>query len=90
MMFCYLEEELLVAGPPLPSRLASPGPASAPRPARNKWQWSEGERRGLENAFLRMELLTQSSQAGRPDQLHQLVVGHVAQQVLQATLAAEG
>lgn len=33
-MFCYLEEELLVAGPPLPSRLASPGPARAPRPSR--------------------------------------------------------
>lgn len=44
MMFCYLEEELLVAGPPLPSRLASPGPARAPRPSRNKSQLSEGER----------------------------------------------
>lgn len=89
-MFFYLEEELLVAGPPLPSRLASPGPARAPRPSRNKWQWSEEEKRGWENVFLRMELLTQSSQTSRPDQLHQLVVGHVAQQVLQATLPAKG
>lgn len=28
----HLDEELLVAGPPLPSKLASPGPARAPRP----------------------------------------------------------
>lgn len=46
MMFCYLEEELLVAGPLLPSRLASPGPARAPRPSRNKSQWSR-KREGL-------------------------------------------
>lgn len=43
--FCYLEEELLVAGPPLPSRLASPGPARAPRPSRNKLQWSRERQR---------------------------------------------
>lgn len=29
----HLDEELLVAGPPLPSKLASPGPARAPRPS---------------------------------------------------------
>lgn len=45
MMFCYLEEELLVAGPLLPSRLASPGPARAPRPSRNKSQWSRKRER---------------------------------------------
>lgn len=28
----HLDEELLVTGPPPPSRLASPGPARAPRP----------------------------------------------------------
>lgn len=28
----YLDDELLVGGPPLPSRLASPGPVSAPSP----------------------------------------------------------
>lgn len=32
----HLDEELLVAGPPPPSRLASPGPARAPRPAETK------------------------------------------------------
>ncbi len=33
---CYLEDELLVAGTPLPSRLARPGPARAPRPPADK------------------------------------------------------
>lgn len=44
----------------------------------------------VKNILLRMKLLTQSSQSGRPDQLHQLVVGHIAQQVLQAALPSEG
>lgn len=40
MMFCYLEELLLVAGPLLPSRLASPGPARAPRPGQESGRGS--------------------------------------------------
>lgn len=32
MVKSHLDEELLVACPPLPSKLASPGPARAPRP----------------------------------------------------------
>lgn len=32
----YLEEELLVGGPPLPSRLAKPGPVRAPSPPSTK------------------------------------------------------
>lgn len=78
MVFCNLEEELLVVGPPLPSRLARPGPARAPRPSRNKSQWSEKRDGRMGQVFLRMELLTQPSQTGRPNQLHQLVVRHVA------------
>lgn len=44
----------------------------------------------MKNVLVRVELLTQSSQSGRPDQLHQLVVGHVAKQVLQAALPSKG
>lgn len=34
--------------------------------------------------------LTQSSQSGRSDQLHQLVVAHVSQQVLQPPFSSKG
>lgn len=37
-----------------------------------------------------MPSLTQSSQSGRSDQLHQLVVAHVSQQVLQPPLSSQG
>lgn len=36
------------------------------------------------------ELLTQSAEPGRTDQLHQLVVAHVSQQVLEASLSSQG
>lgn len=84
-----------MAGPPLPSRLASPGPARAPRPFRTNHSGQGGSanvftQTDTQDILLCQELLTQSSQSCRSNQLHQLVVGHVPQQVLQPTLPSEG
>lgn len=136
----HLDEELLVAGPPLPSKLARPGPAKAPRPPWTNANKSKYVQTVLEGHYVRREfgfskvmdlflrithwkrnfpsfwshleisgvfglwgdrhvhiikkikklaLHTQSSEARWSNELHQLVVAHVPQQVLQAPLSSE-
>lgn len=93
-------EELLAAGtlllllllPPLPPprRLAKPGPASAPRPpdiqGNTNWSPEILNRYSCMLYEQHVTQLTDPSESSWSDELHELVVAHVPQKVLQTAL----
>lgn len=90
----YLVEEMLAAGTllPPPRRFAKPGPARAPRPpdrhTTKKKNTINLPRCHVTSCFLGKNCWnTDPSEPSWTDQLHQLVVAHVAQKVLQTAFA---
>lgn len=79
-----------MVGPPLPSRLARPGPVRAPRPPETQSNGYPADHvisTRLCNMMDTGETPTESAQPSRSNELHQLVVAHVSQQALQAAFS---